>query len=145
MTHLLDVNYLVALFDPRHVNHETAHSWFGRIHGSDWATSPTTEAGCVRVLSSPAYLTVSATPCEVLTRLAQLCESRAHTFWAEDLPPRIALKGVVRDRLQGHRQLTDFCLASLALRKGGCLVTFDIRLMRSLAGTELEPAISLVS
>jgi predicted nucleic acid-binding protein len=27
---LLDVNILVALFDPMHVHHEAAHEWFAR-------------------------------------------------------------------------------------------------------------------
>ena len=29
--YLLDVNVLVALFDPAHPNHDDAHAWFG-IH-----------------------------------------------------------------------------------------------------------------
>lgn len=33
MTALLDVNILVALFDPMHVHHEAAHEWFGRNRG----------------------------------------------------------------------------------------------------------------
>ena len=30
MTYLLDINVLVALFDSAHVNHDSAHAWFGR-------------------------------------------------------------------------------------------------------------------
>lgn len=144
MTHLLDVNFLVALFDPWHVNHESAHDRFGSRYAEDWATSPTTESGCVRVLSNPAYRSVSATPTEVLDRLTQFCSSGGHTFWPEDLSPRSALRGELRARLQGHGQVTDFCLVALAARQGGCLATFDARLVRSLAGTRLVSAVALV-
>ena len=37
VSYLLDVNYLVALFDTRHVNHDPAQRWFA-MFGTDWAT-----------------------------------------------------------------------------------------------------------
>lgn len=40
---LLDVNVLVALFDPAHPNHEDAHRWFGRNRKRGWATCPMTK------------------------------------------------------------------------------------------------------
>jgi len=144
VSHLLDVNFLVALFDPRHVNHDTAHHWFGSRFSSDWATCSITEAGCMRVLSNPAYPTVSTTPIEVLRRLDQFCASGGHCFWPDDLSLRTALEGELWDRLLGHQQLTDFHLAALAARWDGRLVTFDGRLRRSLEGTRLERALILV-
>ena len=144
MSHLLDVNFLVALFDPRHVNHAAAHHWFGASCSSDWATCSITEAGCARVLSNPAYPTVSATPNEVLRRLALFCDSGGHSFWTDDISLRTSLSDEVKNRLQGHNQVTDFHLAALASHRGGCLVTFDGRLQRSLAGTHLASAVMLV-
>ena len=61
MSYLLDVNYLIAMFDARHVNHDAAHRRFATF-GADWATCSITENGCIRVLSNPSYPTVSATP-----------------------------------------------------------------------------------
>src|SRR5205807_1947335 len=52
---LLDVNVLVALFDPDHVHHEPAHRWFAEQRGTGWATCPLTENGLLRVLTHPAY------------------------------------------------------------------------------------------
>mgnify|MGYP001609910323 CR=1 FL=1 len=43
---LLDVNVLVALFDPAHPNHEDAHRWFGAGNGSDDFTSRARANGC---------------------------------------------------------------------------------------------------
>lgn len=144
MSHLLDVNFLVALFDARHVNHDAAHRWFGATGAPDWATCPITETGCVRVLSNPAYPTVSASPREALRRLARFCDSGGHRFWPDDVSLRDSLDDLMAGRLQGHHQLTDLHLAALAARRRGRLVTFDGRLRRSLDGTPLAPAILLV-
>jgi predicted nucleic acid-binding protein len=51
----LDVNLLVALFDPDHIHHETAHDWFSDNASDGWATCPMTENGFVPVLANPAY------------------------------------------------------------------------------------------
>ena len=53
--HLLDINVLVALFDPDHVHHELAHAWFGDHRVQGWATCPVTERGVVQVLAHPGY------------------------------------------------------------------------------------------
>jgi hypothetical protein len=37
---LLDVNLLVALFDPDHVHHELAHDWFADQRDAGWADLP---------------------------------------------------------------------------------------------------------
>ncbi len=55
MVALLDVNVLVALFDPMHVHHEAAHEWFALNRKDRWATCPLTENAFVRVLSNPGY------------------------------------------------------------------------------------------
>jgi toxin-antitoxin system PIN domain toxin len=121
---LLDVNVLVALFDPAHPNHEDSHRWFGRNRKRGWATCPVTINGCVRVLSNPAYPTVDATPAEVISRLRVFCSSSAHEFWHDSVsllddtlfrPPAIA----------GHQKITDVYLLGLALQHRGKLVTFD--------------------
>ena len=40
---LLDVNVLIALFDPAHVNHEIAHDWLADNRASGGATAPRTK------------------------------------------------------------------------------------------------------
>ena len=52
---LLDVNVLVALFNPDHIHHDTAHDWFAENHTDGWATCPITEQGVVRILANPKY------------------------------------------------------------------------------------------
>ena len=145
MTYLLDINVLAALFDNSHVNHDAAHAWFGRTGSLSWATCPLTENGCVRVLSSPSYPTVLATPTEILGRLARFCALPGHVFWSDDISLATALDTDTRARLQGCQQVTDFYLAALAAHKtGGRLATFDGSFVRSVAGTPLESALHLL-
>ena len=123
-TALLDVNVLVALFDPAHPNHEEAHQWFGRNRKRGWATCPLTANGCIRVLSNPAYPTVTATPEEVASRLRILCSSRDHRWWEDSVS--LLDEGLFRTHLiPGHQKITDVYLLGLAVRRRGKLVTFD--------------------
>jgi toxin-antitoxin system PIN domain toxin len=123
-TALLDVNVLVALHDPVHPNHEDAHRWFGRNRKRGWATCPVTVNGCVRVLSNPAYHTVTATPAEVSSRLRTLCGGPDHEFWSDSVS--LLDESLFRPQaIAGHQQITDIYLLGLAVRHGGRLATFD--------------------
>lgn len=119
---LLDVNFLIALFDPDHIHHEAAHTWFSPNRASGWATCPLTENGVVRILSNPAYSPTAARPAEIARRLAAFRDSGDHSFWPDDVSlcdPRVF------DLTVGHRQLTDVYLLALAVRRAGRLATFD--------------------
>lgn len=121
---LLDVNVLVALFDPAHPNHEDAHRWFGPQRRLGWATCPLTINGCVRVLSSSAYPSVEATPGEVIRRLRVLCSGAGHQFW-EDRVSLLDADLFHADLIGGPGKITDGYLLALAVHHGGRLATFD--------------------
>lgn len=121
---LLDVNVLIALFNPDHVHHDLAHDWFADHRRHGWATCPSTELGFVRVLSNPSSGTETWRAAELVARLRRFCESDEHTFWNEDL----SLLDEARVKpafISGHRQLTDVYLLAVAVKNGGCLATFD--------------------
>ena len=121
---LLDVNFLIALFDPDHVHHEPAHDWFADHRAAGWATCPMSENGFIRVLANPAFGASVKRPLELVTRLRQFCSSGDHVFWTSSISIRDA--GVFNPAfIGGHRQLTDVFLLGLAVRMGGCLATFD--------------------
>jgi len=121
---LLDVNVLVALFNPVHVHHELAHDWFADNRRSGWATCPLTENGFLRVLGNPARGDQIMPIPDLVARLRKFCASGHHEFWTDAVSLR-------DERLfnasfaRGHRQLTDVYLLGLATKKRGCLVTFD--------------------
>jgi toxin-antitoxin system PIN domain toxin len=121
---LLDINVLVALFDPEHVHHDAAHAWFGARRGGGWATCAITENGFVRVVSNPRYSGRRTTAADAADRLAELCDSEEHRFWPDSVSIRD--RGLFRHRrLGGHRRVTDLWLLALAVRHGGLLATFD--------------------
>jgi toxin-antitoxin system PIN domain toxin len=133
MALLLDVNVLVALFDPTHVHHETAHAWFGRARASGWATCPITELGLIRVLSNPAYPGRRTTASDGRHRLSQFASSGGHVFWPDAFSLRddqIFDLGAV-----GHRQLTDIYLLGTAVANRGALATLDRSIVRTAVGS----------
>jgi toxin-antitoxin system PIN domain toxin len=121
---LLDVNILVALFDPVHVHHELAHRWFGQERNGGWATCPLTENGFVRVLSNPTYPGRGTTPDDAIHRLSQFRQSGNHTFWPDMLS--ICESSIIRSsHIGSYQRLTDIYLLALAVENGGRLATFD--------------------
>jgi uncharacterized protein len=121
---LLDVNVLVALFDPAHIHHEAAHAWFGANRKYRWATCALTENAFVRVLSNPAYPGSHTTVEDATARLRTFCSERQHVFWVDSVSVREA--GRFRwHHVQGHRQITDVYLLALAAANNGRLATFD--------------------
>lgn len=144
MTYLLDINLLVALFDRQHVNHEAAHDWFARKAIDSWATCPISENGFLRVISNPAYPTVTATPTEAMDHLVRFCSGIGHVFWSDDLSLLEVLDNTVKKLFTGHGQITDFYLTALAHHKEGRLATFDGSLGRSLEGIVLAQSLEIV-
>lgn len=138
---LLDVNVLVALFDPAHLHHEPAHRWFAKNQKHGWATCPHTLNGCIRVLSNPAYPTVDVSPSDVITHLQIFCSDAHHEFWPDSvslLDDTLFQSHVIA----GHRMLADIYLLGLAVRHHGKLATFDtaipLRSVRDATAGHLE-------
>ena len=120
---LLDVNVLVALFDPHHIQHDAAHDWFAAHRDAGWATCPLTEAGFVRVVSHPAYGAAGERVATAIERLRAFTASGGHQFWRDAISLRDDLFDL--SRAGGSRQLTDIYLLGLAVNRKGRLATFD--------------------
>lgn len=121
---LLDVNVLLALVDPRHMDHERAHEWFRTSGMHGWATCPITENGFIRIASNPKYPNSPGNA--LLTReiLTRFCKHAHHAFWPDSETLRddrlFSLDGTV-----SASHLTDVYLLGLAAHKRGKLATFD--------------------
>ena len=127
MTFLLDVNVLIALIDPTHVNHAQAHQWFAQEGGADWATCPITENGVLRIVGNPRYPNTPGSPAVVAAVLGRLRTLPGHVFWPDDislLDPRYA----AAEQILASAQVTDAYLLALAVAHGGQLATMDRRL-----------------
>lgn len=124
MVGLLDVNTLVALAWPNHVQHERGLDWFERHQHMGWATCPVSQSGFIRVSSNHRVLPHARTPYECLLLLRRITALPHHVFWTDDID-LTASELVAPERLQGYRQVTDAHLLAIALRHEGRLVTFD--------------------
>jgi toxin-antitoxin system PIN domain toxin len=125
---LLDINVLIALIDPAHVQHDRAHEWFRAGGKKAWATCPLTENGLLRIVGHTRYPNSAGTPAAVAELLASLRALPGYEFW----PDTISLLDAARvdsNRLLDSAQVTDSYLLALALERGGKLATFDARLV----------------
>ncbi len=123
--YLLDVNLLLALSDPMHIHHESAHRWFAEKGQQSWATSPITENGFIRIASHPSYPNRPGNVTAVLDIFRQFCEAPGHNFWPEDIS---ILQILEPDAIITHVQITDVYLLGLAVHKRGKLATLDQRI-----------------
>lgn len=125
---LLDVNVLIALIDPAHVQHEQAHDWFSRVGVKGFATCPITENGLLRIMGHPKYPGSPGAPGVVAGALVAIRALRGHRFWADKIsiadPQRVDAS-----RLSSHAQVTDSYLLALAHAHDGRLATMDRKLV----------------
>lgn len=124
MVALLDVNLLIALFDPDHVHHQIAHDWFADQRPSGWATCPLTENGLIRVASSPSLFNPPHRPVDVIRQLRAFRDSGDHEFWPDAISiadERVFVQAMIR----GHKQVADTYLLGLAHTRHGALATLD--------------------
>jgi uncharacterized protein len=129
-TCLLDVNVLIALVDPAHVQHDAAHAWFALQGHKAWATCPLTENGLVRIVGHARYPNSPGTPAAAMSLLAALRALPGHVFWPDDISLADAGR-IDASRLLSSGQVTDSYLLALACAHGGRLASFDRKLVTS--------------
>lgn len=130
MVFLLDVNVLIALIDPAHIQHDAAHEWFGSVGKKAWASCPITENAVLRIVGDPQYPNSPGSPADVAEVLTQLLALRGHVVWADDIS-LFDNPNVDTAHLLSPRQVTDSYLLALACAHEGQLATFDRRLVVS--------------
>ena len=129
MTHFLqDVNVLIALMDPAHVQHDRTHEWLGRFGKRAWATCPLTENGVLRIVGHARYPNSPGTPAAVAELMAAFVAHPGHAFWP-DAVTLLDRQRVDAARLLDSAQVTDSYLLALAASHGGKLATFDRQLV----------------
>jgi uncharacterized protein len=121
---LLDVNVLIALIDPAHVQHDRAHAWFAAKGQKAWATCPLTENGVVRIVGHPKYPNSPGSPAVVVELLNGFCKLPGHAFWDDDIS-LLDTKHLNAARLLDSSHVTDAYLLALAHAHKGQLASFD--------------------
>lgn len=128
IVHLLDVNVLIALLDPDHVQHDRAHRWFEDVGREAWATCPLTQIAIPRILGNPRYPNPRGTPAGIMPYLRDLCALPGHVFWHDGIS-LLDSQRIDAHRLLDFGQVTDTYLLALAVAHAGKLATFDRRLV----------------
>jgi toxin-antitoxin system PIN domain toxin len=144
MSVLLDVNLLLALAWPDHMHHHVAHAWFAANRSRRWATCPLTQLAFVRLSAQPAVVGTVVTVTDAQAILNANLALTDHEFWPLDHPLTQILPEI-RQRIVGHKQLTDALLLDLAIRNQARLATFDHRIRGLLdPQSPLQASIELV-
>jgi uncharacterized protein len=129
VTHLLDVNALVALGFLQHEFHGTVAGWVRKLASSEnaaLATCSITELGFVRVLNQAPQYQVTVTQARELLLKLKAADAIKFTFISDDhdvsrLP----------NWVKTARQTTDGHLAELARSRGAILAALDSRIPRA--------------
>ena len=114
MSHLLDVNFLLACGWSSHARHTAARAWLERQ--SSFTTCPLTELGFIRVSMTPGYRATSADAQAALANIT----SRKQARFVGAGPPTSRLPA-----LSHHAEVTDAYLVELARAHGLKLATLD--------------------
>jgi uncharacterized protein len=125
---LLDINVLIALIDPTHLQHDRAHAWFQSKGQKAWASCPLTENGVLRIVGHHRYPNSPGSPAAVAELLAPLWKLPGHAFWPDDVS-LLDPSHVDATHLLDSGHLTDTYLLALARIHDGQLATFDQRLV----------------
>lgn len=117
MSHLLDVNFLIACGWESHAEYIRASRWLSRA--KSFATCPITEMGFLRVSLSPAY---GASFEDAMAALGAIVGMRTHRFL------RDATRAQSLPQIRTSEDVTDAHLVHLARRYRLKLATFDAAL-----------------
>src|ERR1700690_4395027 len=139
---LLDLNVLIALLDSGHQNYQKAQAWFISSCNDGVGLCPWTEAGFLRVTSSPAYRPAPRTM-EQAIAILQVLKGRDDYWYCPIDGSWVDLTARFAPRIRGHQQATDAYLLGLAIKEKGVLVTFD-KGIQYMAGAEFRQNVLLL-
>ena len=117
MIHLLDINVLIALYDPVHPDAAAAETFFaGGLARNGWVTCPLFENGFLRIFGSRKYPGGPGSPQAARHLLAGVLATPGHQFWDDDTT---LMTSAMFPNLPTFDQLTDLYLLELAVEHGG--------------------------
>jgi uncharacterized protein len=138
MKYLFDVNALIALAWPPQSQHQQMQQWL-HVHGMEgWATCALTQAGFIRIVTQPAFATLHHLNLIKVSHATSLLQTNIAHKKHQFLDLNFGFDKVLSTctgGLQGHRQVTDAYLLTLAIQNKRQLVTFDAGIGSLLATT----------
>jgi hypothetical protein len=126
---LFDANLLIAMADHDHEHHDAAIAFQAKVRPDGWVTCPLTENAFLRIVGHPSYPKGPGSPNAARELLKGMTSQPGHLFW----PDSISLCDLRSyPTLPSSKNLTDYYLLALAVRKRAMLATFDRRIDPSL-------------
>ncbi len=141
--YLLDTNVLIPLLWPLHTEQSKVRKWFAARAARSFSTCSLTQAGFLRIVSSPAIIGERFALSDARELLLALTKQPGHTFWPTTIDYFEATAPFER-RMHGPKQITDAYLLGIAKHHGGKLATLD-KAVKSLAGTEFSDLVELIA
>ena len=141
--YLLDTNVLIPLLWPNHTAQAKVLAWFTSNAKDSFATCSLTQAGFLRITTTPSAMKTVYKLHEAKKLLFDLTQQPGHRF----LPTTISILDAMTPyerRMQGAKQITDAYLLGIAKHHGAKLATFD-RAIKSLAGPEFAEIVQLLN
>ncbi len=138
MKYLFDINALIALAWPQQTQHPQMQMWFDKNSSDGWATCALTQAGFMRILTQPAFAMLHRLETIKLSHATLLLQTNVTHKKHQFLDLNFGFDKVLSTctgGLQGHRQITDAYLLTLAVQNKRQLVTFDAGIGSLLATT----------
>lgn len=139
---LLDLNVLIALTEPEHDHFLRAQEWFADSGEASLGICPFTEAGFIRVTTSPSFRPGPRSMDQAIGILEMLKVESGYWFCGID-ESWVLLTAPFAARISGHQQVTDAYLLGLAIKEDGVLVTFD-KAIRYMAGAQFSRNVLLL-
>jgi toxin-antitoxin system PIN domain toxin len=140
--YLLDTNVLIPLLWPRHTEQGAVRAWFQAHAAASFATCSLTQAGFLRITSSPEIMKERYALREARQLLLAFTQQPGHEFWPTTVDIFEATAPFER-RMHGPKQITDAYLLGIAKHHGGRLATLD-KAIKSLAGPEFSGLVELI-
>ena len=140
--YLLDTNVLIPLLWPLHTGQARARAWFNANAKKAFATCSLTQAGFLRITSTPFLIGEQYSLRDARLLLLEFTRMPGHLFWPTPID-FFEATAPFEHRMHGPKQITDAYLLGLAKHHGGKLATFD-RAILSLAGPEHTGLVELI-
>ncbi len=140
--YLLDTNVLIPLLWPLHTEQAKVRTWFTARAAKSFATCSLTQAGFLRITTSPAIIGERFALSDARELLLAFSKQPGHIFWPTMIDFFEAAAPFER-RMHGPKQITDAYLLGIAKHHGGKLATLD-KAVKSLAGPEFSDLVELI-
>lgn len=140
--YLLDTNVIIPLLWPWHTDQAMARAWFNSNARKAFATCSLTQAGFLRITSTPFLIGERYSLRDARQLLLEFTRWPGHLFWPTPIDIFEATAPFER-RMHGSKQITDAYLLGLANHHGGKLATLDKAIV-NLAGAEHAHLVELI-